>query len=63
MHEFKHQFIINHFFQVLKIPVLACLLLDYQGYCCLVSCPLIAARKGPQQKNGAEEGRLMLKVL
>lgn len=47
-----------------KIPVLACLLLEYQGYCCLIGHPLTAAAAAAKKKNkqknppGGEGGAL-----
>ena len=48
-----------------KIPVLACLLLEHQGYCCLVGHPLTAAAataknktKKKQETPGGEGGAL-----
>lgn len=48
-----------------KIPVLACLLLEYQGYCCLAGHPLTAAATAAKKKKtpGGEGGALLLDAL
>ena len=52
-----------------KIPVFACLLLEYQSYCCLVGHPLTAAaataknkqtKKNPKKRLGVREGHFLL---